>query len=434
MNKFNLSKQKILILAISAIVIIGGAVAAVVIFRNVDKAKEDTTTAATVQQTEYVDETYLADVPVYVTDDENSTVTDPSGNVLTTMKKVVKTTKKAANKAPAKKPAATTAKNQANNSSNKTTAKQNNPYNEDKLVDKVVGPDGDAFLGYRYDANGDFYYTDDKDCWQKNAGYNEIYDNFAPGAGMFIDQIRIRFSYEKKDWMIQFWKGQYGFLLIGAEIGVYTAPLGTYKNDAGAVNHYECADQPDWLNMQLDCYYSENNTGKYKKIFTREYGKYWWATGFVKGQLTKYTIPKTELKVRGRITFKSKEMANLFVYGLKQSGFVRAVGSDQLVDDSYYQNGADVWVLWSTIYHDCFVDENGNKVNVEKTTKTPTTVKPVETTKKAEPSTTKPAESSTTKPAESSTAKPAETSAKASTQPESSTNAQQSSTSEQSAG
>lgn len=406
MNKFNLSKQKILILAISAVVVIGGAVAAVAIFRNADKAKEDTTTSATVQQYDYVEETYYEDVPVLVTDENKSTVTDPSGNALTTLKRVVHTTRKAANKTPTKKPAVTAANNNA------TTKK---PEGNTGLVPDAIGDGGSQFAGYRYNSAGNFYYTDDKDCWQKNAGYNEVYDNMAPMAGMFIDQIRIRFSYEGKDWMLQFWKGQYGFLLVGAEIGVYTAPLGTYKNEKGAINHYDCADKEDWLNMQLDCYWSENNNGHYKKIFTREYGKYWWATGFVKGQLTKYTIPKTELKLKGRITFKSTEMANLFVYGLKESGFVRAIGSDQLVDDSYYQSGADVWLLWSTIYHDCFVDENGDSVPAATTTKKPvTTTKKAETTKKVT-TTVKPTEPTTVKPTEPTTAKPTEPATEATT-------------------
>ncbi len=398
MNKFNLSKQKILILAISAIVVIGGAVAAVAIFRNTDKAKEDTTTSATVQQYDYVEETYYQDVPVFVTDEDSSTVTDPSGNALTTIKRVVQTTRKVANNKTTTKKAGAAANNNA------TTVKVTT---EDKLVDNVIGEGGGQFAGYRYNSAGDFYYTDDKDCWQKNAGYNEVYDNMAPMTGMFIDQVRIRFNYGGKDWMIQFWKGQYGFLLVGAEIGVYTAPGGTYKGDTSGVNHYDCASQEDWLNMQLDCYWSENNNGHYKKIFTREYGKYWWATGFVKGQLTKYTIPKTELKVKGRITFKSTEMADLFVYGLRDSGFVRASASNQLVDDSYYQSGADVWVLWSTIYHDCFVKQDGAK---DPTTKAPTTVKETAptTVKATEPTTVKVTEPTTVKETETHTAENAD--------------------------
>lgn len=407
MSKLNSSKQKILILAISAIVVIGGAVAAVAIFRNTDKVKEDTTTSATVQQQyEYVDETYFQDIPEVITNVDHSAVTDPSGNALTTIKRVVQTTRKVvSNKVTTQK-----ANKPANNKA--TTVKVTT---EDKLVDNVIGEGGGQFAGYRYNTAGDFYYTDDKDCWQKNAGYNEVYDNMAPMTGMFIDQVRIRFNYGGKDWMIQFWKGQYGFLLVGAEIGVYTAPGGTYKGDTSGVNHYSCAGKEDWLNMQLDCYWSKNNDGHYKKIFTREYGKYWWATGFVKGQLTKYTIPKTELKVKGRITFKSTEMANLFVYGLRDAGFVRAAASNQLVDDSYYQSGADVWVLWSTIYHDCFVKQDGSAepATTKATTKATTTVKATEptTVKVTEPTTTEKVTETTTEKVTETTSKVTETQA-----------------------
>ena len=383
MAKFNMTKQKIIILAVSAVVVIAGSIAAVALIRNFSTAKDDTTTTATVPETEYVYETYYYEEPEYVTDENHSTVTDPSGNLMTTIKKVVGTTKKVVNK------------------NNKTTTKKNTA--KVTTTKKTQGNTGlvpnaitdQQLAGYRYNPEGNFYYTDDKDCWQMNAGYNEVYDNMAPLAGMQIDQVRIRFNYGGNDWMVQLWKGQYGWLLVGAEIGLYTAPEGTYTGTAGDFNHYSCAAKEDWLNMQLDCYWSENNDGHYRKIFTREYGKYWWPTGFVKGQLTKYSKPRTELKLKGRITFKSTEMANLFVQGLRESGFVRAVGSDQLVDDSYYQKGADVWFLWSSLYHDCFVGYEGRetttttkKTTTKATTTKPTTTKP--TTTKATTTTTKP--------------------------------------------
>ena len=349
-----LSKQKILILAISAVVVIAGSVAAVVLIRNFSKEKEDTTTSATVPTYQYVEETYYVDVPEFITNEAHETVTDPSGNALTTLKKVVKTTKKAvANAATTKKPAA------SNNTASTTQA----------LTPLAKWLSENQVAGYRYQPDGDYFYTDDKECWQKNAGYNEFYDNYAPAAAMFIDQIRIRFTYENKDWMLQLWKGQYGWLFVGAETGVYTAPEGTYKGGKGDANHYDCASKEDWLYMQLDCYWSKNNDGHYKKIFTREYDKYWWATGFVWGQLTKYSKPRTELKAKNRITFKSEEMASLFVQGLKEAGFVRALGADQLVDDSYYQSGKDVWLLWTSIQHDSFVGYTGT---TQKTTTTTT--------------------------------------------------------------
>lgn len=354
-----MGKKKILILAICAAVVIAGSVAAVAFLRGgFNTAGDETTTTSTAPQTEYDYNNYNPGVYEPIEDDTTE------NNILTTLQQIANTTKKAAsNKVTTKK-----ATNNKTTKKNTATTKKNNVVQnngtvsypgDDKLVDKVIGPDGDQFLGYRYDAEGDFYYTDDKDCWQANAGYNEVYDNMAPFIMMNIDQVRIRFTYGTKDWMIQLWKGQYGNLLVGAEIGVYTTAAGTYKGEIGNVNHYDCASKEDWLKMEMTCYWKENNKGSYKKAFHREYTDYWWATGFVKGQLTKYSAPRTELKMRARITFKSEEMANLFVMGLRQSGFARALGSNQLADDSFFQSGADVWFLWLTKNHECFPGYEG---------------------------------------------------------------------------
>lgn len=345
-----MNKKKILILAICAVVVIAGAIAATVLLRDgLNTAGDETTTTTTQPATEYVYETYYQDVFEPVTDEDASAVTEEDGNVLTTLKQIVQTTKKVVNKNPAKPNKNNTTKKPTTTKKNSTTQLQ-----MENIVDAAIGEDGNSFLGYRKSPEG-YYYTDDKDCWQENAGYNEIYDNMAAMIMMNIDQVRIRFTYGDHDWMIQLWKGQYGNLLVGAEIGVYTTDAGTYTGEIGAVNHYDCADKEDWLKMEMTMYWSEGNNGTYKKAFSRNYEEYWWCTGFVKGQLTKYTAPRSELKLKARITFKSTEMANLFVAGLKESGFARAMGSSQLADDSYYQKGADVWFLWSTKYHECFV-------------------------------------------------------------------------------
>ena len=352
-----MNKTKILILAICAVVVIAGSVLGVTLLRDgIGKSDEVSTTTTTIPpETEYQFNGGFGlgsdDPNVYQPVVDNTEASDNS--LATTLQQIAQTTKKVVSNKTTTKKSATTKK-----ASSKTTTKKSGTASyvgDDKLVDQVIGPNGKQFLGYRYDAEGDFYYTDDKDCWQKNAGYNEIYDNLAAGVMMNIDQIRIRFTYGTKDWMIQLWKGQYGNLLIGAEIGVYTTKAGTYTGEIGNVNHYDCADKEDWLKMEMTCYWSENNSGTYKKAFHREYDEYWWATGFVKGQLTKYTRPRTELKVKARITFKSTEMANLFVLGLREAGFARALGSNQLADDSFFQKDADVWLLWSTKYHECFV-------------------------------------------------------------------------------
>ena len=354
-----MNKKAILILAISAVVVIAGAIAATTLLRNSLSVEDETIASTTAPQESEYDFNYGLGNYEPVTLDPAQEETTLEGEVLETLNQITQVTKKPSNnKTPTKNNKVTTTKSSGKTPTKKPSASVSYP-GDDKLVDKVIGPGGNQFLGYRYDASGDFYYTDDKDCWQSNAGYNEVYDNMAAAAAMHIDQVRIRFTYDKKDWMIQLWKGQYGFLLVGAEIGVYTAPEGTYTGETGAVNHYNCADKEDWLKMDMTMYWKENNKGSYKKAFEREYDYYWWATGFVKGQLTKYTYPRTELKLKSRITFKSEAMADLFVQGMRESGFARALGSNQLVDDSFYQKGADVWFLWHTKYHDCFVGYEG---------------------------------------------------------------------------
>lgn len=341
--------KKILILIIAAIVIIGGAGAGVALLRNQPETEAETTVAdSTVtldENTDYYYEDTTAD------DSLLTTIIDTTKDVLSTTKAVATNNQVATSKRSSNAKTTTTKKSNAKTA---TTKKTTVSQSVSGIVADAIGDDGTAFLGYRYSSDG-YYYCDDKDNWQRGTGYNEVYDKWAPVAAMYIDQVRIRFRYEDKNWMIQLWKGQYGYLLIGAEIGVYTCDLDEYTGGTGDINHFNVADKEDWLYMQLDCYYCKGGNGQYKKVFTRPYDKYWWATGFVKGQVTKYTAPRTEIKTKNRITFKSEEQASIFVQALKLCGFRRAAGSDQLVDDSYYANGKDVWVLWSTLNNDSFV-------------------------------------------------------------------------------
>ena len=239
---------------------------------------------------------------------------------------------------------------QSNSSTTDSTYNNTEPnISVTNIIDDVLP------LGYKYSDDG-YYYIDDKECWVENSGYNEVYDNMAPLTAMFIDQVRVKFNYGGKDWMVQFWKGQYGFLLIGSEIGLYTADENINSGFVSDINHYKCADKEDWLKMSMELYWAEGNNGNYQSVLETPYADSWWTTGFVKGQLTNYTWPRTELKTRSRITFKDADMANAFVAELQNAGFVATNGNgpESLTDDTYYQNGADVWILWHSIYQDCF--------------------------------------------------------------------------------
>lgn len=199
---------------------------------------------------------------------------------------------------------------------------------------------------YKYDPDGNFYYTDDKECWQKNFGFNEVYDTFAPVTMMYYDTVRTTFEYGGKEWLIQTWKGQYGMAFVGGEVGVYTRSLGSIGS------HYVCADKEDWLNMEMAFMWDEYETGEYRAIFNRDYEKYWWATGFVVG-FPNGSLRQTlkEFRLVTHITFKDVEMADAFCKAFEENGFRRVSKLNNNEPDTFVQVGPDVAFVWQNINH-----------------------------------------------------------------------------------
>ncbi len=197
---------------------------------------------------------------------------------------------------------------------------------------------------YKYNPDGNFFYTDDKECWQKNFGFNEVYDAFAPITMMYYDTVRTTFEYGGKEWLIQTWKGQYGMAFVGGEVGVYTRPIGSIGS------HYICADKEDWLYMETAFMWDEYETGEYRAVFNREYDKYWWATGFVVG-FPNGSLRKTltEFRLVTHITFKDAEMADAFCKSFENNGFTRVSKLNNNSPDTFVQVGADVAFVWQNI-------------------------------------------------------------------------------------
>ncbi len=181
-----------------------------------------------------------------------------------------------------------------------------------------------GFLGYKYDPEENVYFTNN-DPWQRNFGFNELYDVGASFIVFYYDTMRCKFNYANKDWLIQFWKGQYGFVFVGAEIGVYNKPT------SRKVEHYDCASDEDALKMSMTCY------RKGKEIFSRKYATYWWCTGFVPGKLDKFS-DRSELKVQARITLKDARMLLSFCGALEENGLK--------LNKNYTTDGLDVFVTW----------------------------------------------------------------------------------------
>jgi hypothetical protein len=208
---------------------------------------------------------------------------------------------------------------------------------KDLLVDQQV-------LSYQYSYIDDYYYTNDKEAWQHDFGFGKIYDIVSPYILLEYDYIRVFFTYKDKDWMLQMWKGQYGMVFYGGEIGIYNRA----HSDDG-VNEwtfYKCPKEKDWLGMEMTLWH-EQLDGSWKREFTREYDKYWWCTGFKNGHV-RQEEPCDELRLEGRITFKDEEMARLVTEGLKECGFGVSETRDVGIDEMYVE-GKDVYFIWQNI-------------------------------------------------------------------------------------
>ena len=194
-----------------------------------------------------------------------------------------------------------------------------------------------------------YIFNDDKDpdCMQRHFGYNSLYDVGANLIDFSIETVKIDFKYENKPYRFQLWKGQYisgDIGTVGGEIGIYTRTPGKFYT----TSHYDCAAEEDWLKMEMTILWDENDDGNYLPQFTRNYDTFWWATGFVDGQL-KNRYDSNSLRLLGRITFESNEQAQLFADSMGNKGFTKVETFDPTVVDTYKIYGNDVIFLWQNI-------------------------------------------------------------------------------------
>ena len=194
----------------------------------------------------------------------------------------------------------------------------NNPYAN-------AGQIGAAgLLGYLYDPERDVFYTA-KDPWQRNFGFNVIYDVSAQFIFINYNTERYKFSTSEKDWMIQLWKGQYGLVFYGGEVGVYTKPKDR------AVDHYDCASDEDMLRMSVNFYYYDKAKEQWQFRFERPYALYWWCTGFKFGN-NGYNFSVYRMDIR--ITMKNFEMLKSLTAAMDAKGM------------KYNVDGLDLYFTW----------------------------------------------------------------------------------------
>lgn len=270
---------------------------------------------------------------VEVTNSDGEKVTDKAGNAVTKIvgvttkagqNAVTKTTKKPSgnNGDTTKQGETPTTTKKSTTTKKPTTTRPKNPINEQAGV-----------LGFLWNEKDEVFYSA-ANPWQRQFGYNRVYDI---GAGLFViymDTVRIKFDYGGLNWMVQCWKGQYGFVLLGAEVGVY------YKQPNSVNDHYECVDDSNKLHVGYTVY------NKGDVLFERTYQSTWWLTGFVGGKLDRFA-DRSQMTMKIRITLKDSEMAEKFSEALEKPGvgFTQGNANDP---DTYYRSGKDVYFMWKT--------------------------------------------------------------------------------------
>lgn len=164
--------------------------------------------------------------------------------------------------------------------------------------------DGFSAAGFAYNSEKDIFYST-MNAWQKNFGYTHLYDVLAPVLRMIIDTEPIHFYYNNKNWLITFWKGQYG-IVTGAEIGVYC----TTEQKVNKRTIYLPASSSEMLNMYLILY-------KNDKVITKVNARHWWLAIF---KLGVFSWPK-ELSMDLNLTFPDKDMLNAFLEAFIKLGY-----------------------------------------------------------------------------------------------------------------
>ncbi|MDL2301193.1 DUF4474 domain-containing protein [Lachnospiraceae bacterium OttesenSCG-928-D06] len=171
-----------------------------------------------------------------------------------------------------------------------------------RQLDKAMDP-----FGFKYVGKGDLVGSG-MNPWQREMGFCRQYDEHAPAMHMIIDSEPIYFNYDKKRWLVELWKGQYG-MTTGGEVGIYVNEEADFDIPPDKI-FYECAMDKDRMPMYFRLW-------KRGRIIMERSECHWWLTGFEVGEYSK----KEELSMDVRICFPNEEMRDAFCFGLKRAGY-----------------------------------------------------------------------------------------------------------------
>lgn len=210
----------------------------------------------------------------------------------------------------------------------------------DSYTGNIVDAKGLGLVGYGYDAKAGVFYATGEG-WQREFGFNEAYDRAAALGSMPLDTIRIKFNYDDKEWMVQFWKGFYGFVFAGCEVGIYNRPA----NSVSTSTSYNCAT-PDYY-QDITCKFTYG-----KQTFTRS-TRTWWNTGFIPSVQIFPSTNIPNMKADVTMKFSDPGLYKAFISGVREVDTIfanytgRGRGFAFVEGDNFKQLGnSTVWLSW----------------------------------------------------------------------------------------
>jgi len=184
--------------------------------------------------------------------------------------------------------------------------------------------------GFAYDPSNGYFFSL-RDAWQRKWGHCQLYDDAMPICGFVVECEPIRFKYEGKSWLIEFWKGQY-CMATGAEIGVYYTQKNVGNSDAAISRaFYSCVKDEDMLLISFRLI-------KDHQVLIHRSDTHWWLAGFAMGEFSEIS----DLKMHIRIEFPKEEMRDVFVKELESIGYQ--------FNEDYYTEGNAVVILYDKPY------------------------------------------------------------------------------------
>ena len=183
---------------------------------------------------------------------------------------------------------------------------------------------------------------------QRKFGFNGAYDWGAKFVNFYLSTIRIYFTYNNKDWLIELWKGEYAMATVGCEVGFYYREHNQNLLDTVGADYllYKSVENEDAMPVSMKLWQYEKSTDS-TPVMKIDYSKRncWWAADFETGVLEKHR-DQTTLVMVATIDFQTTKMRDLFAEQLDKKGFLEGTLDGYNNVDRYSVDGRTVTLCW----------------------------------------------------------------------------------------